>query len=101
MGTFPIQDYRRHLTDEADRRLAQLLPANAASWCRPETRVETGKVYRQIIQVADETDTELIVMGVQGRGAVDRLLFGSTTHQVVRAARCPVLTLRQLDDAAG
>jgi len=33
-------------------------------------------------------------MGVQGRGAVDRLFFGSTTSHVVRQAACPVLTLR-------
>jgi nucleotide-binding universal stress UspA family protein len=33
-------------------------------------------------------------MGIQGRGAVDRALFGSTTNHVVREAHCPVLTLR-------
>jgi nucleotide-binding universal stress UspA family protein len=33
-------------------------------------------------------------MGIQGRGAVDRMVFGSTTQQVARQASCPVLTLR-------
>jgi nucleotide-binding universal stress UspA family protein len=33
-------------------------------------------------------------MGVNGRGAADLLLFGSTTHHVVREASCPVLTVR-------
>ncbi len=32
-------------------------------------------------------------MGVQGRGAVDRMLFGSVSQQVVRQAACPVLVL--------
>jgi nucleotide-binding universal stress UspA family protein len=32
-------------------------------------------------------------MGVTGRGAVDRMLIGSTTNQAVRQAACPVLTL--------
>jgi nucleotide-binding universal stress UspA family protein len=36
----------------------------------------------------------LIVMGVQGRGAIDRMFFGSTTQHVVRQATCPVLTVR-------
>jgi nucleotide-binding universal stress UspA family protein len=31
---------------------------------------------------------------VQGRGAVDLALFGSTTSHVVRHAPCPVLTVR-------
>jgi hypothetical protein len=34
------------------------------------------------------------VMGVHSRGAIDRLLFGSTTRQVIQAARCPVLSIR-------
>jgi nucleotide-binding universal stress UspA family protein len=37
----------------------------------------------------------LIVMGVHGRNPIDLLLFGSTTQHVVRAAACPVLTLRR------
>jgi nucleotide-binding universal stress UspA family protein len=37
---------------------------------------------------------DLIVMGVRGRNALDLMLFGSTTQQVVRQASCPVLTLR-------
>jgi len=32
-------------------------------------------------------------MGVRGRGAIDRLVFGSTTHGVLHAARCPVLVV--------
>ena len=38
--------------------------------------------------------TDVIVMGVQGRNALDRMVFGSNTHAVIRAADCPVLTVR-------
>jgi nucleotide-binding universal stress UspA family protein len=34
------------------------------------------------------------VLGVQGRSAISLGFFGSTTNHVVRAARCPVLTIR-------
>jgi len=33
-------------------------------------------------------------MGVQAHGALDRLLFGSTTRRVMQAAMCPVLSIR-------
>jgi nucleotide-binding universal stress UspA family protein len=33
------------------------------------------------------------VMGVQGRGAIDLMLFGSNTARVTRAAACPVLVI--------
>lgn len=39
-------------------------------------------------------EADLIVTDAQGRGAVDSLLFGSTTAHVLREASCPVLTLR-------
>ena len=36
-----------------------------------------------------------IVMGVHGRNALDRLVFGSTTEHIIRRAKCPVLTVRE------
>ena len=53
-----------------------------------------GKPWREVLRIATELQSDLIVMGVQGRGAADLLLFGSTTQHVVREAACPVLTLR-------
>jgi nucleotide-binding universal stress UspA family protein len=49
-----------------------------------------------VSDLAAERHGELIVLGVQGRGAIDRMLFGSTTDDVVRRASCPVLTTREL-----
>lgn len=57
--------------------------------------LRSGKPYVQILHVAAEEKTDLIVIGVHGRNPVDMALFGSTTNQIVRRATCPVLTLRQ------
>jgi nucleotide-binding universal stress UspA family protein len=59
-------------------------------------RILTGKPYREILRVAGELEPDLIVMGVQGRSAIDLGFFGSTTQHVVRRAPCPVLTLKAL-----
>jgi nucleotide-binding universal stress UspA family protein len=53
-----------------------------------------GKAYRVILETAEQEQAELIVMGVHGKGVLNRRLFGSTTYHVIREARCPVLTLR-------
>jgi nucleotide-binding universal stress UspA family protein len=58
-------------------------------------RTAHGKPYREILGIATEDRADLIVMGVHGRNALDLMLFGSTTNQVVRRATCPVLTLRR------
>ena len=52
------------------------------------------EVVDQIVELAGEMTADIIVMGVHGAGALNRRLFGSTTHHVIREARCPVLTLR-------
>jgi nucleotide-binding universal stress UspA family protein len=56
--------------------------------------VTHGKPYVELLRVAAENDTDIIVLGVHGRNPVDLALFGSTTTHIVRAATCPVLTLR-------
>lgn len=53
-----------------------------------------GSPYRQILKYADEHDIELIVLGTHGRRGIDRYLLGSVAEKIVRAADCPVLTVR-------
>ena len=80
---------------DARRRLSNLVPDVARPYCMIEAIVVEGRAYKQILCQAKERRADLIVMGVHGRGAIDLLLFGSTTHQVLRASTCPVLIVRQ------
>lgn len=73
------------------QRLRELVPPAVRSFCHVETAVREGAAHRQILRLAGEQTTDLIVMGVHGRGALDVLLFGSNTARVIRAAACPVL----------
>jgi nucleotide-binding universal stress UspA family protein len=52
-----------------------------------------GRPAEEILRMAAEERADMIVLG-QGRGALDRLLFGSNAHRVVREATCPVLVVR-------
>lgn len=76
------------------QRLRALVPDTVRPYCHVTTRVEEGSAARQILRVAGEERPDVIVMGVHGRGAVDLFVFGSTTHDVVLGADCPVLTVR-------
>jgi nucleotide-binding universal stress UspA family protein len=94
LSPFSVEQYRQHLEEDARARLRSAVPDDARVWCTPEERVLSGKAYRVILEIADQEKAEIIVMGVHGKGALNRRLFGSTTHHVIRDAHCPVLTLR-------
>jgi nucleotide-binding universal stress UspA family protein len=49
--------------------------------------------WRAILDYAEKNEIDLIVMGTHGRHGVDRILMGSVAEQVVRRAKCPVLTV--------
>jgi nucleotide-binding universal stress UspA family protein len=87
-------EFHRQWEVETRHQLEALIPDDVRNWCTPEPKLAFGKAYQQILGLAAREHVDLIVMGVQGRNALDLTLFGSTTNQVVRQASCPVLTLR-------
>jgi nucleotide-binding universal stress UspA family protein len=80
--------------DEAKERLRTIIPAEAASRCRSPIKVRIGRPYQEVVQLALEDKTDLIVLGVRGRNILDLALFGSTTHRVLQLGPCPVLAVR-------
>jgi nucleotide-binding universal stress UspA family protein len=91
---FNVPEYRSYLIQDAHERVRTLVAEEAKGLSAIEERVAVGRAYREILKLAAEFGTDLIVMGAQGRGGLGLTLFGSTTQQVVRAAPCPVLTVR-------
>jgi nucleotide-binding universal stress UspA family protein len=85
---------RQHFIDHARERLHAQLAAESHTWCAIEEIVAINRAYKEILQRAAAADMDLIVMGAQGSGGVELMLYGSNTHHVVRAATCPVLTVR-------
>jgi len=71
-----------------------MVPDGVRSSCAVTEVVREGTPYREIVALATELDSDLIVLGVRGRGTADLFFFGSTTHHVIREAGCAVLTLR-------
>ena len=60
-----------------------------------ETLLRSGDARDVIVLAAEELAADLIVMGTHGRRGFRRALLGSVAEGVVRAAPCPVLTIRQ------
>jgi nucleotide-binding universal stress UspA family protein len=83
---------RRTLREEGR---AALDAAEAALEGVPHERhVLEGNPWREIVDYAERSGVDLVVMGTHGRGGLNRLLLGSVAERVVRASPVPVLTVR-------
>jgi nucleotide-binding universal stress UspA family protein len=58
-----------------------------------ERKVRSGMPWEQILLEAKETKADLILIGTHGGTAIERLLLGSVTSDVLREARCSVLVV--------
>lgn len=73
--------------------LERKIPEEARRYCKIKAVVRSGKPYEEIIKVAEEDKSDLIIVGVRGRNILDLALFGSTTHRVLQLGPCPVLAI--------
>lgn len=78
--------------EDLKRMLSEVVPADPAVAC--EHRLMIGSPATAIIEIAERENVELIVMATHGRTGLLRLLMGSVAEEVVRKAKCPVLTVK-------
>ena len=88
-----VYDAQRKWSEETlEARAEQLRQSGIkTSW-----RVQAGAPHEEIVRTAEEEHADMIVMGTHGRGGLNRMILGSVAERVIRLARCPVLTVRQL-----
>jgi nucleotide-binding universal stress UspA family protein len=55
--------------------------------------VREGSPARTILEVAEEENASLIVLGTRGPSSAAELLLGSVSAEVLRFARCPVMVV--------
>lgn len=89
-----LREFRSRCDALSRERLEDAVPEHVRAYCTVETKLAGGSPAREILRAAAEEQSDLIVIGVRGRGGADLVLLGSTAQHVVRAAACPVLTLR-------
>ena len=86
------------LVAASERRLREMVPADAETWCAPQFAVAQGRVAEKILAIADRKDADLIILGVRRPGgfpgAATHLPI-ATAHRVVAQAKCPVLIVRE------
>jgi nucleotide-binding universal stress UspA family protein len=75
-------------------RLRELVPRAPELHCKLDFDVAVGEPVQQILQVAQETNADLIAMGAKARGTLAGNLLHTKAYRVVCGAHCPVLTIK-------
>ena len=65
---------------------------------RAHTRVEVGDPGECIVSVAEEEQSDLIIMGSRGFGTFRSWLVGSVSNYVMKHAACPVMAVKGMPD---
>jgi nucleotide-binding universal stress UspA family protein len=85
---------RAQLTEEAERRLDEMVARCTARGVTATKAVKVGRPAPLIVDTATTCGTDLIVMATHGRTGFAHLMLGSVAERVLRVAPCPVLTVR-------
>ena len=93
-GGFDIEGLSKATVALARTQLQEYAAKVKAGTPGVETVLGDGKPYKDILREAEQRGADLIVVGVHGRSALDRLVFGSTADHLLRRAPCPILTVR-------
>ena len=59
-----------------------------------QSHVETGKVAKTLVSLADELGCDTILMGTRGLGEISGMTLGSVTRKVLHLANQPVLCVK-------
>lgn len=59
-----------------------------------ETRLQKGDPGRVIIEMAETTEIDLVILSSHGRTGLARWVYGSVAEKILHEARCPMMLIR-------
>lgn len=83
------------LRGEAEKRLEEFAAEYLSDLAQPVKRIVlTGRPADEIVSYAAEIKAEMVIMATHGHSGLAHIIIGSTTENVLRHAKCPVLSIR-------
>jgi nucleotide-binding universal stress UspA family protein len=89
-----MQDYENETRERLEATLAPLATTFRSRVRSVVTTTPTGAPAAMILREAELDESDLIVVGARGLGALERVALGSVSEAVLRHATCPVLVVR-------
>ncbi len=96
-GTVDVALLEGEMRKNGQRQLDSLATEMASRDLSFKTEVRTGRTTSEIVNLANETNTDLIILATHGHTGLKHVLLGSVAENVVRHAPCPVLIVREVE----
>lgn len=96
MGSYGIynQELINEIRENAEKILSEVKEKIAELPNKTAAVVLEGNPGRLIVDHANQTSCDLIVMGSRGLSGIKEMFLGSTSHFVVQKANCPVFIVK-------
>jgi len=94
--TILSSDMSDDLVEEVERQFNRLITKYSAELpgLKIDYIIREGKVYKEVVSQARESDAWLIVAGTHGSSGFEELWMGSNANRIVSVAPCPIITIR-------
>ncbi len=74
-------------------KLRELLPNDSGEWCTLQYQVKTGDIAAAVVNSAQESNANLIVLGARHRSTLADHVPRTKLSAIIRGAHCPVLVV--------
>ena len=99
---FMKDEQQKKIYNVVEHKLKELAAATAEKYGFPvSVRIEKGKVYEQILRVADEVRARFIIMGKNDVDEGYKRFIGTNTSHVIANSGCPVITIKGKEHKLG
>lgn len=77
-----------------EQMLERLRAMDAGSGVKTQHIVRLGRAWQEVVEVAKELKSDLLILATHGYTGLKHVLLGSVAEKIVRHAPCPVLSVR-------
>lgn len=93
--TLSPTQYDKIKQEAQDRLDAEVSYAEAAGGEVTQAHRRMGKASSEIIELSEELDADLILIGSRGQNTIERIVLGNDSENIVRYAPCSVMVVRK------
>ncbi|MEO6741848.1 MAG: universal stress protein [Chthoniobacteraceae bacterium] len=81
-------------TEKREQVIAKLRALDEGSGVKTHHIVRLGRAWQEVIEIAKEMKSDMIILATHGYTGLKHVLLGSVAEKILRHAPCPVLSVR-------